>query len=423
MCAKKSKPHRFYRIALFLVAPGFMVNSLLAGVLPVILGSALSVFAQEAKPLQQSQVQENSQQAPTTVDRRSAPAATPSQPEKPALKKKKMGGPGAIVVAPLPISSPAIGSGVIPVFAYLFPISSKDKVSPPSVLGAAGLVTNNSSRGFAIGGQLYFKENTYRVTTGFVRGNLNYNIYGTGGAAGLKLPLEQNGQGFSGEFLRRIGWKFFAGPRFLTGSSLITVRPNNVANFPIPPDVGLRTTLTAVGAKLTRDTSPNRFYPTSGTYFTFTSGFFSQTLGSKYSFQSYQATFNKYKSLNQNQVLAYNAAACATSGQPPFYGNCVFGTNNVLRGYVAGKYFTRYMIATQMEYRLVLPMRLGLVAFGGIGEVIPGGHQILGIQKFLPSGGGGLRFQLSKQYHVNLRADIAQGRDGHTFGMGVGEAF
>ena len=42
---------------------------------------------------------------------------------------------------------------------------------------------------------------------------------------------------------------------------------------------------------------------------------------------------------------------------------------------------------------------------------------------FLPAGGGGLRFELSKKYHVNLRADIAQGRDGHTFGMGVGEAF
>jgi hypothetical protein len=42
---------------------------------------------------------------------------------------------------------------------------------------------------------------------------------------------------------------------------------------------------------------------------------------------------------------------------------------------------------------------------------------------FLPSGGGGLRFLLSKKYHVNLRADIAQGVDGHTFSMGVGEAF
>jgi hypothetical protein len=76
--------------------------------------------------------------------------------------------------------------------------------------------------------------------------------------------------------------------------------------------------------------------------------------------------------------------------------------------------------------RLVLPKRFGLVLFGGLGGTIPGGSQPLQrVQsgKFLPSGGGGLRFALSQKYHVNLRADIAQGRDGHTFGMGVGEAF
>ena len=81
------------------------------------------------------------------------------------------------------------------------------------------------------------------------------------------------------------------------------------------------------------------------------------------------------------------------------------------------------MLATQLEYRLQLPLRLGLVAFGGLGGVIPGSSQFVESNKFLPGGGGGLRFQLSKKYHVNLRADIAQGTDGHTFSMGVGEAF
>lgn len=84
------------------------------------------------------------------------------------------------------------------------------------------------------------------------------------------------------------------------------------------------------------------------------------------------------------------------------------------------------MLATQLEYRLVLPKRFGLVAFGGVGGVIPGGNQLLQVVQsghFLPSGGGGLRFALSKTYHVNLRADIAQGRDGHTFVMALGEAF
>jgi outer membrane protein assembly factor BamA len=168
---------------------------------------------------------------------------------------------------------------------------------------------------------------------------VNYDIYGNGVVSGLKLPLKQTGQAFFAEFLRRVGWKFLAGPRLLTGNSFLTVRPNNNINFPIPPDLGIHTTLTAIGARLTRDTSPNRFYPTSGTYFNFTADFYSQSLSSKYSFQSYSTTFDKYWSLSNHQVLAYNAYFCATGGKPPFYGNCIFGTNNELRGYVAGQYF------------------------------------------------------------------------------------
>ena len=355
---------------------------------------------------------------------KSLPATVATKDDK--AKKEKKPKRGAIVVAPLPISSPAIGSGIIPVLGYIFPFSKNDKESPPSTVGVAGLITNNGSRGFVIGGQLFLDHNKYEITSGYARGNVDYNIYGTGIAANLKLPLNQTGQAFFGEVLRRIGWKFFVGPRFVTGRSFITVVPNKDTSVPIPPEVGLHSNLTSLGVRLTRDTRPNHFFPVGGTFFTFTSDFFSDALGSKYSFQSYKTEFDKYWSLSKAQVLAYDASFCATSGTPPFYGNCIYGTNNELRGYVAGRYFTRYTLATQVEYRLVLPKRFGLVAFGGLGGAIPGGNQpfqMVQSSHFLPSGGGGLRFELSKKYHVNLRADIAQGRDGHTFGMGVGEAF
>ncbi len=331
---------------------------------------------------------------------------------------------GSFIVAPLPISSPALGSGIVPVLAYIFPLNKSDMSSPPSVVGGAGLITDNGTRGFAVVGELYLHENTYRTTGAFVRGNLNYDLYGLGaGASQLKLPLNQTGQAVFAELLRRVGWKFFLGPRFLWGSSLITVRTVNSSAAPEPPDLGLHTTLTAMGFRLMRDTRPNRFFPTEGTLFDFTSDFFSQGLGSKYSFQSYKFTFNKYWSVTKQQVLAYNGFACITGGQPPFYGNCIYGTNNELRGYVAGRYLDRYMVATQLEYRLALPKRFGVVAFGGLGEVAPGGNQPFKNTKFLPSGGGGIRFELSKKYHVNLRVDVAQGTDGHTWSMGVGEAF
>jgi hypothetical protein len=120
---------------------------------------------------------------------------------------------------------------------YIFPFRKADKVSPPSVIGAAGLFTNNGTRGFALVGQLYLRENTYKITAGFVRGNLNYDLYGSGVSSGLKLPLEQTGQAFLGEFQRRIGWKFFLGPRFFSGHSIITPRPSSDNTVPAPPDV------------------------------------------------------------------------------------------------------------------------------------------------------------------------------------------
>ena len=136
----------------------------------------------------------------------------------------------AIVVAPLPIASPAIGVGIIPVLGYIFPFSKNDKLSPPSTIGAAGLITNNGSSGFGLAAQLFMKENRYAMTSIYVRGNVNYNLYGIGvpaGNAGIKLPIDQSGQLFFGEALRRIAWQFFLGPRIWTGDSVVTVRPTS----------------------------------------------------------------------------------------------------------------------------------------------------------------------------------------------------
>jgi hypothetical protein len=47
----------------------------------------------------------------------------------------------------------------------------------------------------------------------------------------------------------------------------------------------------------------------------FTGDFFSQGLGSKYSFQAYGFTFNKYAGFGQKQVLAYNLYLCGTGGE------------------------------------------------------------------------------------------------------------
>jgi Omp85 superfamily domain len=378
--------------------------------------SAPSASEVSAKPEAKSS---NSQEG-AAAGQSPASSETKEEPE----KTKKKSHRGSIVPVPLPISSPAIGTGIVPGVGYIFPFSKNDKVSPPSTIGAAGLYTSNGTNGFGLGADLYMKENTYQVTSFYVHGSVNYNLYGSGPVEGLEVPLVQSGDLFRAEFLRRTWWKVFVGARVWTGSSFATLESPNANLPPLPPGIGIHDTLRALGVRMTRDTRNNLFYPTAGEKLEFTSDFFMQSLGSKYSFQAYRFTFNTYHSLRKNQVLAYDLFACGTGGHPPFYGNCIYGTQNELRGYTAGKYFDRYMFATQAEYRLTLPKGIGLAAFAGLGGVVAGSSQILfRNDHFLPDVGGGPRYELSKKYHVNLRADFARGRDSWTWSMGVGEAF
>jgi hypothetical protein len=383
-------------------------------------------------------VQDETKAAPTSTTGAQTGSDHAAKKEEKAKKEKR----GAIVAAPLPTSSPALGTGIIPVFGYIFPFNKDDKITPPSVVGAAGLITNGGSRALALAAELYVKGGAYQITGLALTGHLDYNFYGTGtdaGNADRKLAIQQGGQVFFGEVLRRLGHKFYLGPRIWVAHSEIT--PNLSKSDSDHPDIAqafFNTDVKAFGLRLQRDSRTNRFFPTDGTLFDLTSNFYyvSPTIGAmggaegqsaaiqgnNFQFQSYRLDFNKYARVRKSQVLAYNLSLCATFGEAPFYGQCIFGANNELRGYTAGQYIDRFMFATQLEYRVDLPKRFGVAVFGGVGEVAPAVGKF-DYDNLLPSIGAGPRFILSPKYHVNLRLDVAQGKNGHTWSMGVGEAF
>ena len=100
-------------------------------------------------------------------------------------------GPSSLRRCRFPV--PHWAKGLCPSSGISFPLRKSDTVSPASVVGVAGLVTNNGSRGFAACADLFFGKVTHRVTSGYLRGNINYDLYGIGlsaGREGLKLPLE-----------------------------------------------------------------------------------------------------------------------------------------------------------------------------------------------------------------------------------------
>lgn len=355
---------------------------------------------------------------------------TPAQ--SPPTEKKKR---GEFVIAPIPMINPTLDNGLALVVAYLYRLNKNDKVSPPSVTGIGGFRTSNGSRGFGMAQQFYLKEDRYRLTFAGGRANINYNFFGIGaeaGDAGLSIPLHVSGSGFLIEGLMRIKTsRWYFGARYHFMKAKIAVDFSNIlpAGQDPPPDrritipeidINLRTA--ALGPHLLRDTRNDSFYPTKGSLFDVRMDFYGQAVGGHRTYQDYQISYNKYYSLSARQVIAARAASCFVRGNAPFYDLCAFGKSSDVRGYEAGRYLDRNMLAGQAEYRLELPKRFGFAAFGGAGEVA---HTIGDFRsdKMLPGGGIGLRYRLTKESHINFRVDYAWGKDSRTLYVGVSEAF
>ena len=340
-------------------------------------------------------------------------------------KNKKREKRGSLIIAPIPISSPAFGSGLLLITGYVFKFNQSDQKSPPSWLGGAGVFTNNGSRGLALGSRLYLQENKYQVTIAGIKGRANLDFFGIGripGRSPIVVPLRMEGSIFFGEVMRNVGRNIFIGPRYqfrkLTAGIDGLVPPGG---FEVP-QIDLRSNSAALGFHLQRDRRNSTFYPRKGNLFDFTADFFDQVWGSRREYQTYKIGYNGYRAVTNNQVFAYRAMVCSANGSVPFYDLCLYGANNDLRGYTTGEFQNRRMFATQAEYRIELPKRLGLVGFGGVGGTARRWNEFRSDQ-FLPAAGVGLRFKLDKTNHINYRIDLAFGREGRTLSIGLGEAF
>jgi surface antigen Omp85-like protein len=367
--------------------------------------------------------QENKQQSQSSTNVNDDPSDSTKQEDD--QKNPKDEKRGSLVIAPIPISSPAFGSGLLLIVGYVFKVNQEDKTSSPSWFGGAGAFTNNGSRGLALGSRLYFSENKYQTTVAVIKGRVNLDFFGIGRIPNrppISVPLHMEGTIFFGEFLRNVGKRVFIGPRYqhrrLNARNDGEVPPGG---FEVPA-IDIRSNSAALGFHIQRDLRDSTFYPTKGTLFDFTADFFDQVWGSRREYQTYKIAYNGFRELRPRQIFAYRAMACSANGSVPFYDLCLFGFNSDLRGYTTGEFQNRRMFAGQAEYRVELRKRLGIVAFGGVGGVARRWGEFRSDQ-LLPAAGAGLRFNLDKKNHINYRIDFAVGREGRTVSIGVGEAF
>ena len=352
---------------------------------------------------------------------------------------------GEWLLAPIPINSPAIGAGLEWVVARVFPIDKKDELSPPSTVGVGGVFTNNGSKAIAVGGRIYLKNDKYRFATAFGTASVNVDIYGVGkraGDNGTYVPLNTDGKGFIGEALYGLKKGIYLGVKSqwrnlrlgldrekMNEGDYANQPPENVAS--VVDQIGqelFQQQTVSFGPRFEWDTRDSTFYPKKGWLMDVNMDFFSTGVGSKWSYQYYKAFFNKYNAIGSHQVIAFRGVGCAAAGdRVPIYDLCLFGAQNDIRGYSAGRYQDRTMFATQAEYRLMLPVqgflgKFGVVAFGGVGSVARKFGD-MSWDELLPGGGGGVRFRMLKKQPINFRIDYGFGKVGRTLTIGVLEAF
>jgi hypothetical protein len=382
-------------------------------------GQTPSPTPAKGKPQRQQDDKSSAGSAAPEDDKTSA-SSTPDDEDEDKKAKR-----GSWIFAPIPIVSPTFGSGLIMAVGYVFKMDKEDTASPPSTIGGAGAFTSSGSRAGVFGGRLYFHENKYQTTFAVGKGKANWDFFGIGrvpGREGISTEINQDGAVFFGEFLRNFGKRIFVGPRYqyrkLTAHLGGETTPGG---FEIPA-IDLESTTAAIGFHVQRDLRDSTFYPRKGSLFDFKADFFAKALGSNRNYQTYSLSYSGFRSLSTKRVLAYNGYACSVSETAPFFDLCFFGARSTLRGYTAGEFQDRRLLAGQVEFRQELRYRLGLVGFAGIGGIAPQWDKFR-FDKLMPSAGVGIRFKLNKLNHINYRADFGFGRNGYTVSLGVTEAF
>ena len=77
----------------------------------------------------------------------------------------------------------------------------------------------------------------------------------------------------------------------------------------------------------------------------------------------------------------------------------------------------------QGEVRHRFTERWGGVVFAGLGGIAPSAGDLIEDGNLLPAGGIGARYRPFKGNDVQLRVDLALGKNDHGIYVGIGEAF
>ena len=322
---------------------------------------------------------------------------------------------GNLVVVPIPISNPTLGTGLVAGAAWFYGQTAEQAAAQPaSVTAAAGLYTNNNSRALVLGQQNYWSRNRWRFTGAAGVADLNLTLP-TGDGTESESDWLIEGAFVFAKLARKFAGNWYGGMQVRAIDADQTFGDAQESDgF----DVDASVNAVGVGVLAEYDSRDMPINSYAGRYFMLDALLNYDAIGSDSTYQNYSATYRAYHEVRDGLVFAWELQGCDRSGRVPLWDACTIR----LRGFSATDYLGKVSGSGQAELRWQFSPRWGAVGFAGAGFTARAFDERVE-DDTIPSFGAGLRFMVLPAKRVNLRVDFAWSKNSDAVHVSVGEAF
>ena len=224
---------------------------------------------------------------------------------------------GNLVVVPIPISNPTLGTGLVAGAAWFYGQTAEQAAAQPaSVTAAAGLYTNNNSRALVLGQQNYWSRNRWRFTGAAGVADLNLTLP-TGDGADSESDWLIEGAFVFAKLARKFAGNWYGGMQVRAiDADQVFGDAQESDGF----DVDASVNAVGVGVLAEYDSRDMPINSYAGRYFMLDALLNYDAIGSDSTYQNYSATYRAYHEVRDGLVFAWEFRAVTARAA------CRFGT-------------------------------------------------------------------------------------------------
>ncbi len=319
---------------------------------------------------------------------------------------------------PLVFSSPETGVGA---GATAILTMRKHEDSKPDSLSAVAFYTQEQQYLFAVTPAFYTGAGAIKFAATGAHSYFPSKFYGTGSEAPESREEEYTirTSKLKPSALFRIESGLRVGPFLdLKRSDIVELQKDGVlaaGEYPGAEDH----LLSGGGLVAELDTRDNIFYPTRGSFHSFSAGIYRDWMGSDYEYEAYELDLRNYTQIGPDQVLAFQFQANTVHGDVPFE---EYPTLQNMRGIESTRYRDLNSFTLQAEYRVPIARKWIGAVFASTGDVLEDAGD-LRFSALKPAGGFGIRYILNREEKINFRFDMGFAEDGAKVYFRLLEAF